>query len=130
MSDEPSKIDLDVFKDETDINKCIKNNSNNDPIEACKPIRRLISSLKYYEMLDIINNKDHQNIFTAFIKDIYKMFLDDYNHLVYEHKDLEDINKAISEKKEFSSCNILKCTFSGRHNSDDDDKKQIEDGVT
>ncbi len=103
-------------------------NKRDNPIEACKPVKRLISSLKYYEMLDIINNKDHQNIFTAFIKDIYKIFLDDYNHLVYEHNDLEDINKAITSKKEFSTCNILKCKYTGRHNSDDE--KQIEDGIT
>eukprot|EP01084_Bolivina_argentea_P187363 322754_1 len=45
MSNEPSKIDFDVFQDENDINKCDKNNINNDPIKACKPLQRLISSL-------------------------------------------------------------------------------------
>eukprot|EP01084_Bolivina_argentea_P292985 503841_1 len=63
-SDEASKMNFDVFKDENDINKCDKNNINNNPIDSCKPVKRLISSLKYYEMLDIMNNKDDQNIFT------------------------------------------------------------------
>eukprot|EP01084_Bolivina_argentea_P120478 213565_1 len=60
-SAELSKIDVNIFKDENNINKCNKNGINNDPIESCKPLKRLISSLKYYQMLDVINNKDHQN---------------------------------------------------------------------
>eukprot|EP01084_Bolivina_argentea_P187364 322756_1 len=63
MSDQPTKIDFNVLADENDINKCDKNNINNDPIKTCKPLKRLISSLKYYQTLDVTNNKDHQNIF-------------------------------------------------------------------
>eukprot|EP01084_Bolivina_argentea_P262997 444987_1 len=94
MTARKKEMGLDTLKDDIDINKCDKGNTHN-PIEACKPVKRLISSLQYYEMLDIINNNDHQHIFTSFIKDIYKIFLDDYNHLVYEHNDLEDINEAL-----------------------------------
>eukprot|EP01084_Bolivina_argentea_P032653 60446_1 len=95
-----TKVDLDTFKD-TD-NKCNQNiNDNDNPIEACSAIKRLISSLKYYSMLKINTNIDHQNIFCQFIGDIYKIYLDDYSHLIQDHNNLESINKQMINMKEF-----------------------------
>eukprot|EP01084_Bolivina_argentea_P111482 198878_1 len=124
MTTKSSKIDLDTFKDIS--NKCNQDDNNDDPIDSCKAVKRLVSSLKYYSMLDLTNNKDHQNIFSQFIGDIYTIYLDDYSHLVQKHKNLEDINKAMIEMKEFGSCDILKCLFSTRHHTDDQ-KTKVDD---
>eukprot|EP01084_Bolivina_argentea_P179351 309932_1 len=59
MSDEPSKINSDVFKDDNNNHEC-KKDTDKDPIGACKSIKRLISSLRYYSSLDIINNTNDQ----------------------------------------------------------------------
>eukprot|EP01084_Bolivina_argentea_P112928 201373_1 len=114
-------IDVNVFKDNKNGNKCGKHNDN--PIEACKAVKRLVLALKYYSSLALITNTDDQNTFAHFIANIYKIYLDDYCHLVQKHKNLEDINKAMMEMKEFGGCDILKCLFSARHHTDDKKKK-------
>eukprot|EP01084_Bolivina_argentea_P263324 445648_1 len=110
-------IDVNIFKHNETVNKCDKHNDK--PIEACNAVKRLVLALKYYSTLDLINNTDNQNTFTHFITNIYKIYLDDYCHLVQEHKNLEDINKAMIEMKEFGGCDILKCLFSTRHHTDE-----------
>eukprot|EP01084_Bolivina_argentea_P200361 342630_1 len=64
-------IDVNVFKDNKTVNKCGKHNDN--PIEACDAVKRLVLALKYYSTLDLITNTEDQNTFAHFITNIYKI---------------------------------------------------------
>eukprot|EP01084_Bolivina_argentea_P200360 342627_1 len=64
-------IDINVFKDNKTVKKCDKHNDN--PIEACEAVKRLVLTLKYYSSLDLITNTEDQNTFAHFITNIYKI---------------------------------------------------------
>ena len=107
MSEQPTKklydkMDLRIFGVKYQ-RKC--DQKCKDPIEGCVAVKRLIVTLSYYSRLDIQNSKDGQDIFIAFINDIYPHCLDDFAHLVNKHTNLEEINKALKEKKLFRNCN-------------------------
>ena len=120
-----TEFDLSIFKHQNDeCTNCIK----------CTPINRLLSALKYYSMLDIVNNTKHQDIFNDFINNIYgQQLINDYIHLINEHaQDLEEIHSSIINNKMFSKCNIKTCHFTSRHESEKDNdgnKKNALDPV-
>ena len=62
--------------------------------------------MKYYSILNIVNNKKHQDIFNDFINDIYgHQLLDDYTHLLNEHgQELQEIHESIINNKILSKC--------------------------
>eukprot|EP01084_Bolivina_argentea_P251275 421379_1 len=117
--------DLDVFKDEK--NECDPNNNEN-PIEACTTVNRLVSSLKYCSLLDLIKNPNHKHAFTAFISDIYPNMLNDYGHLVQKHNNLENINKQLLSMKQFGPCDPFSCAFSTRHNMNNNNNNAQNEG--
>merc|ERR1712154_429956 len=89
-SNNTTEFDLSIFKHEN--NECTN-------LVKCTSISRLIASLKYHSMLDIVNNTKHQEIFAHFINNIYsQQLLSDYTHLVTKHgQDLEDIHSSITK---------------------------------
>jgi len=107
------EFDLSIFKDETD--ECTD-------FVKCTVIRRLFASLKYYAMLDITNNVKQQDVFADFINKVYsQQLLSDYTHLITEHsQDLEGIHASIINNKMFGECNIKRCLFTSRHQSERD----------
>eukprot|EP01083_Nonionella_stella_P035993 98196_1 len=88
-----------------------------DPIAGCMVLQRLVLMVIYYGRLDVQNNADTQAIFIAFINEVYKNILDDYAHLVNEHKNLETINDTLKAQKLFGKCDPAKCSFALRHRS-------------
>eukprot|EP01084_Bolivina_argentea_P292202 502287_1 len=121
-----SPVDIKIFQCSVDVAyyKCDRSNANNDPIKGCEAVNRLVEALKYYSSLEIMNNKNHQNKFTAFIGRIYKKFLDDYYHLIEQHDNLEQISDALTASK---SCNESSCSFTFRHYADANTIKKLDD---
>lgn len=82
----------------------------------CLSIKRLLMALKYYSMLDVVNNKDDQNTFIQFINEIYINLLNDYIHLVTVHgNQLQELYQFITNSEVFTNCNINHCQFTSRH---------------
>eukprot|EP01083_Nonionella_stella_P248199 859586_1 len=107
-------MDLTIFGCE-DAQQC--DQECDDPIAGCIVVKRLVVTVMYYGQLNVQNSADSQAIFMAFINEVYKDILDDYAHLVKKHNNLEDINKALKEKKVFGACDATKCSFTSRHQS-------------
>ena len=75
-------------------------------------IQRIISALKIYSTLDIINDKQDQNQFEHFIDSIKPTLLDDITYLVTECRDyIFEINRLILNDPEFDDCDISTCKF-------------------
>eukprot|EP01084_Bolivina_argentea_P118936 210960_1 len=82
-----SNLDLSIFKTEHYRTIC-----NND-YSKCSSISRLLAALKYYSILNTIDNREHQNIFTHFINEIYYSLIDDFIHIINNHhSDLQRIH--------------------------------------
>ena len=105
------QFDLTVFKEEND-DECDKSNHRN-----CMAIKRLLAALKYYDALNITNNKKNCNIFDDFINNVYDyQLLDDFTHLTNEHgEELQEISSSIIDNEMFSKCNFKTCQFTSRH---------------
>ena len=88
-------------------------------IEGCQAIKRLITAITYYHKLNVIDNENDREIFRDFIMNIYDgiTFVNDYNHLVCDHRnDLEIICKQLENNKNISCSNIKQCQKAMRHN--------------
>ena len=120
-------IDLSAFHNGSEPDKNCKD------FEKCISVKRLISALSYYSSLNVSKNKDDQNIFINFIKEIYSVqILDDYQHLHKLHDDhLQDIVKWIkSNSTKFEMCDLSDCHFSDRKyrvNRNDFDGMDVSD---
>ncbi len=110
--------DLTVFKNIDEDDEC-EQDSNDNIIQNCSSLNRLCSGLKYYSLLDIINNIDHINVFNNFIHDVYgTTLLDDFTHLVQKHGNhTQKINDELINTNIFKQCDINKCSFSTRHHT-------------
>ena len=106
--------DLSIFKD---IQKLPKWDCKD--YKSCIAIHRLLSALRYYSTLKLQSNKDHQEIFTSFINEIYKhpLLIQDFNHFQTRHSNhqLSDIIKYAKETGLTSACDIDSCDYSSRH---------------
>eukprot|EP01084_Bolivina_argentea_P111366 198727_1 len=135
------KVDLNVFKiedDDDDDDECTQDiDDNGNSIENCLSISRLVAGLKYYSLLDTLNNTQNVNIFNHFIQDIYKTkkVLDDFTHLVQKHgNDIKKIHQSLIKSNTFKPCDVNKCSFSARHhrmdkNSNNNNNNDILDPV-
>ncbi len=106
-------FDLNIFKQEN-----IDNNDNDkcESIDNCISIQKLSVALKYYELMDIINNISHRDAFTNFIIEIYHKFLDDFTHLVNHHSNhLNDIYIHLINTNKFNECKMANCVYTARH---------------
>jgi len=93
-------------------------------VSKCKCIHRVIAGLLYYQLLNkttnTINNNDDnkhgQIIFSDFLYEIYKHYLDDIIHLTTHHAlDLEEINNLLLRQADYKPCDINNCVFTDRH---------------
>eukprot|EP01084_Bolivina_argentea_P226124 382004_1 len=110
-----SESDLNTFKIDSSDTKCDQNNNEINPIDSCIAVKNLVHASQYYSSLNIINNAEDQNVFIHFIRNTYTHLLNDYNHLVTKHNNLDQINKAIINNKEYGKCDIKTCSFTARH---------------
>eukprot|EP01084_Bolivina_argentea_P236257 397297_1 len=85
--------------------------------DGCKSTERMIYAMKYYSLLNIINNNNHKEQFKKFVNEKYKLLLEDYIHITDKHNnDLDNIYKLMIEKYNFNKCNINNCVLIFRHN--------------
>lgn len=110
------KIDLLVFRNDVD-DMCDKNDQNN--IKNCSALCRLMAALKYYQMLNISENKDDGDTFEHFINEDYVPvnLVNDYTHLMEEHEEnVYDLNQwVLSSLNNDKQCDIKKCQYTYRH---------------
>eukprot|EP01084_Bolivina_argentea_P011555 21597_1 len=117
--DKSLSYDLDMFKKEFDECKSV-----ND----CTFTKKLLVSLKYYSMLDIMNNIPNRDIFCNFIDQVYDGLFNHYTHLVNKHgNDLNEIDASSIIK-----CDDVKnCNFTTRHHENNEqDNKGLEPKLT
>ena len=96
--------------------------NGNDNYKQCQAMTRLLVGLKYFTLLNIVENENDKEIFSNFISDIYYPFIDDYVHFNNHHShQLEDINNEIiiidNNQISFDECDILTCPFTTRHHN-------------
>eukprot|EP00483_Globobulimina_turgida_P009190 UN09209 len=89
-------------------------------INECNSIQRVIKGLIYYQTLNNTKkeNSNGQAIFSEFLIEIYKHYLDDISHIVVRHdNDLESINNLLLQTSESLSigCDADHCLLSDRH---------------
>eukprot|EP01084_Bolivina_argentea_P297762 513035_1 len=89
----------------------------NVDVSNCISLCRLATALRYYSLLDIIQNKQHQEILIHFMKEVYTQILDDYNHLLAFHNtQIQQINTYLIQQKQFKSCDSMNnCAYTSRH---------------
>ena len=106
---------LNIFKNQAIVDQCIRDDIK--PFEECHALNRLFCGLNYYQKLDTKKIKNNQQIFVAFIKDVYSAFIDDYTHLVCIHgHEIENIHKYLTQIQSlFGTCDIKECSFTSRH---------------
>ena len=110
-------VDLSVFKDTAaDSGKCKVRKGNENIINDCLCIKRVVSCLRYYQDLNANFSEFGASKFCEFLSVEYGHYLDDMIHLTVEHnKDLEDINKALLKEEGFKHCDVNKCCLTDRH---------------
>eukprot|EP01084_Bolivina_argentea_P175336 303663_1 len=103
--------DLQVFMSQSTCgHKCDINKHNEDPMTTCIVLKRINYALLYYNKLNIIQNKEHQQLFDHFMNEIYYNLINDFIHLNNKHSDqLEQINNNLKP------CNINKCKCTTKH---------------
>ena len=79
-------------------------------------ILRLCVALKYYSLLNPVNNPQQQDTFTNFTSTIYTNLLDDYIHFIKQHQhQIEEIQNELTNNNGFTKCNIKNCDYTSRH---------------
>ena len=123
MSHQQSFIDFNIFENK-EINE--HNNKCKSAVSECKSIHRILTALQYYQMLNKNSQTDNNNgqtIFSNFLSEEYKHYLDDIIHLKACHpKDLEEIHQLLLKQSKHKQCDINKCILIDRH-------CQIDDGI-
>ena len=83
---------------------------------TCPALIRLFISLKYHTNLDVINDRNDQNVFVDFMDNVYPYYLNDIIHFVKEHgHQLQQIYFDLINIHGFSKCDLKKCMFASRH---------------
>ena len=85
-------------------------------IEHCFPITRLLTSLLFYNHLEI-NNVNDQLSFCNFMDTIYKHYVyDDFYHFTKHHQnEIESIMDLAIKSYKMTKCDSLTCDYSNRH---------------
>eukprot|EP01084_Bolivina_argentea_P301501 520173_1 len=132
-SNEQQHTDFEIFQQI--LGKC--NATSLSIKEGCPFTMRIIFALLYYRTLKL-ETVDHKQINTVkhdqeklllFYKKTYKHLLDDFVHIVSNHRnDFDKIYElAVFDKSfNFGVCNVLSCKLSQRHNRDRKRDKQCK----
>eukprot|EP01084_Bolivina_argentea_P113092 201642_1 len=110
-------VDLSVFKLISSTSATTITLKCNDAINLCASIQLLLTGLRYYSLMDIKSNKNHQHIFSHFIHEIYtpQMIIMNYFHIQKAHgHQIYDIMNLALNQYGFSSCDIDFCPYSSR----------------
>eukprot|EP01084_Bolivina_argentea_P169002 292995_1 len=121
--------DINTFDNQ---HKCFAAN-NEEIIESCSSLKRLMHALKYYSLLDISNSKICGETLLNFIQNIYHQFLDDFSHLIEEHQpQLHRIHASLltNSKYGFIQCDMKSCKYTSRHHSIRDEDNINNNTVT
>eukprot|EP01084_Bolivina_argentea_P065250 118944_1 len=104
--------DVQLFRHTTTKSKCA-GNANDNIVDQCHHLKRLLHALQFYN-----NNKENNNkLWNEFCLNIYgNRILNDYHHLLNSHqKQLHQIKNEIIQKGAISECTMKDCQFSSRH---------------
>eukprot|EP01084_Bolivina_argentea_P094371 169649_1 len=89
--------------------------------DGCVSTERMLCVLKYYSLF----SEDKETII-KFVNETYKLFLEDYIHIIDKHNNhLENIHKIMVEKYNPNVCNIRTCPLIYRHNRNRNNDKNI-----
>ena len=108
-----TSIDLSVFN--TDHQQQTAD-CNND-FKSCECIRRVLTALRYYSILNLHSNKDDQNIFSNFINTVYSAssLIMDFFHFKNIHNDeIQQIMDHALDYYKFPLCDVETCLYSSR----------------
>ena len=113
-SSEKESVDLTIF-DLKSLQKPQDNKCND--VTTCVNIKRILTCLQYYSLLQIHSNPDNQNIFNNFINSIYTVtnIIEDRYHMqkIHGHQIYEIMNHALNQYQ-FPLCDIKLCPYSSR----------------
>ena len=87
-------------------------------VQDCDAIQRLLISLKYYNLLDIKNDKNNQKIFENYMNEVYKnQIYHDYHHLQkYHSNELQEIKNTAITRYGILNCHEPQCKYSDTDN--------------
>ena len=111
-----NSIDLAIFDDETkDGDDGGGECDVNEPFN-CTKMKRLIVTLKYFDGLNVVENKNDENIFESFVNDVYRtQLVSDYFHFVTIHKNSwKQIVDGFYSKNN-RKCALKNCITSSRY---------------
>ena len=124
---DPSKvtytdIDQSIFQTDDDMDEdeyCYRNEDNDDiDVTKCWALQRILTGLKYYQLLEIEKNPSNEDVLIKFCEDVYSQMLNDYQHIITSHsRQLESINKQIINDKRYGDCDNNKCVLFKRYYS-------------
>ena len=103
-----------------------KGEPNCREFKSCIAINRLLSSLRYYQSLELQTSIDHQEIFTSFANEVYRhpILIQDFHHFQKEHDEqLQHIMEYAIANGLSTKCNINTCNYASRHYRVKDSKK-------
>eukprot|EP01084_Bolivina_argentea_P083025 150326_1 len=91
-------------------------NGKESDVNKCECIDRIIYALKYYTFLTTKINTEGQETFINFVQTLYQHYLNDIIHLTIAHEQhLQDINKVLFTKYNFTKCDIKSCILTDRY---------------
>ena len=137
MSASQSTVEINInILNETSTN-CNTTTFHNDLIASCSHLKRLITALRYFELLRISKGREKGSaLFGDFCAEFYQMFLNDYIHFTRSHlNDAAAINECAQKKYGFSTCAVSHCKVQRRESrrrthkagTDTDTKKRASD---
>ena len=105
-------IDLSIFDHAQDLSQ-----ESCTDLNDCHHIKRILTFLKYYSLLQVSSNQDDQNIFINFINTIYTvsdLIMDNF-HLQKKHgQEINQIMDVAMSQYKFQSCDLQTCPYSSR----------------
>ena len=123
MASSPVSTNLSVF------NQQKLPQDNCQVFTSCICIKRILTLLKYYSLLQINSNRDHQIVFNDFIHKIYnisELIMDQY-HLQKKHNhQIYEIMHHASKQYGFPSCDMKTCAHSSRLYRVEDKSSEIK----
>ncbi len=109
------RMDFDIFK--LNGTECFSKSGDEIIIKDCDYINRLIHGLKYYQLLQIANNRLNDDIFADFSIERYRnQMITDWIHFISVHSnDLDDINAELVNDANFGECSMENCVLFERY---------------
>ena len=115
--------DLSIFDDKQ---QAISDSKCDSPSSylSCINVKRLLFTLKYYQTLQVPNNKNGKEIFNNFVINNYKYKIyDDFNHFTkYHQPQLEDVKQYAINNYNLAFCDLNECKYADRHYKVDENR--------